>query len=233
MTKFTKPIVIDAPEKDVVFDGIDFTELAQIVVNKVKSLTIKNCRIYGITGSSSNKYWLRVNGDIPMKFILERNFFGDNTGIYNLIEPNAKFEVGTSVSNNYFKKDCCTHNVFSIYNAADNTVIEINKNYFEYCNGGVRIGIKGDVPSTINLSGNIIKEGDKNYPEYDGLVCIQPYGKKTTSFANCTINMKGNKVPTSQIVYAYSGANDTEMTRENVPVVYLNGEKVEDYPILH
>ena len=62
MTKFTKPIVIDAPEKDVVFDGIDFTELAQIVVNKVKSLTIKNCRIYGITGSSSNKYWLRVNG---------------------------------------------------------------------------------------------------------------------------------------------------------------------------
>lgn len=233
MTKLTQPIVINAPEKDIVFDGVDFTDKATIVVTAAKSLTIKNSRIYGINVDNSVRFWLRINGEIPLKLIIERNFFGNNTGIYNFIEPNAKLESGSSVSKNYAKKGCCTHNIFSIYNAMDNAEIHVDKNYFEYSNGGIRLGTKGDVPCKIIMNENVIKEGDKEYPEWDGLLCIQPYGKQTTSFAKCTVCMNKNKIAFEQIVYAYSGANDTEMTKDTIPTVYVDGKKIEDYPILH
>ena len=41
-TVFTKPVVINAPEKDVVFNGVDFTKDALIKITAAKSVTIKN-----------------------------------------------------------------------------------------------------------------------------------------------------------------------------------------------
>lgn len=46
-TRITNTLTINAPGKDVVFDGLDFTENGYIKVTAAKSVVVRNCRIYG------------------------------------------------------------------------------------------------------------------------------------------------------------------------------------------
>ena len=234
MTKFTQPITINADGKHVVFNGVDFSGLALINIANAASITITNCRIYGITGdNSTNKFWLKISGDFPTRLIIERNFFGNNTGIYNLLELGCKLGTGSSISYNYFKDGACTHNYVGLYGAQDNATIDINCNYLETSkDGGIRLGVKNDVICKFNINNNKIETETTPGSEWAGLICMQPFGKVTTSMKGWTLYMSNNTVPGEQLIYAYYGSNDLVLTADNIPTLYVNKVKA-DYPIRH
>lgn len=225
-TKITKPITINGKGKSVVFDGFDFTEEGYIRVINAAEVVVTNCRIYNLSkdpdSTTSKGYWLKTLGDKETKISITYCFFGaNNNTVYNMFELNTKLKDGSSFSNNYFVEDSCTHNHINLYGAAESATIDINNNIFELT-GGVRIGIKQEPVCTINIKGNtVLKTTDD---EWAGLICIQPYGRQTTSFANMTVNINNLTIPSKQVAYYYVGSNDTPLvTVESRGKVYIDG----------
>ena len=106
-TIISEKLTINGEGSKVVLDGFDFTGSGYVDVKNASSVVIKNCRVYGMNCEDAVKnYWLRIYNDIPVKLVVENNFFGDNAGtkgkMYNLIEPTAQLTNGSSISNNYF-----------------------------------------------------------------------------------------------------------------------------------
>lgn len=237
-TKITEQMIIKGNETDVVLDGLDFTLNGYIEVQNASSVTIQNCRVYDMNVEDNAKnYWLHIKGNIETKLIIKNCFFGANTGtngvMYNLIEPTAKLKTGSLISDNYFEVGCCTHNMINIYGACENAVIQVSRNVFETCAGGIRVGVKGEPKCTILIRGNtIFAEDENNAAEWQGLVCVQPYNKETTSFKNMTIKLDGNKVVTEQMIYGYSGKKDTVLDETTVPKIFIDGKEAE-MPIYH
>lgn len=229
-TVISDKLTINGEGSDVVLDGFDFTSNGYVDIKNAFSVVIKNCRVYGMNCEGATKnYWLRIYNDVPVKLIVENNFFGDNAGVngkmYNLIEPTAQFMNGSSISNNYFTAGCCTHNIINVYGAVDNSEININGNIVEMTAGGIRIGVKGDKTCTINVRNNKVLATNPTYTDEDqGLVTIQPYGTQTTSFSKMTIAVSGNELPCEQIVYAGYGSQDTVLTDETMPKVIIDGK---------
>lgn len=238
LTKITELLTINGAGKSVVLDGFDFTGNGFVKILNAASVEIRNCRVYGLNVEKAPKnYWLHVNSSAPLKLTIERCYFGANPGVqgalYNLIEPNVVLADGTSISNNYFAKKCCTHNTINLYGAAESSCINVSSNVFELSAGTIRIGVKGQPTCTIAMDGNVIHKHDSAYAlDYAGLVTVQPYGKQTLSFANMTINMNGNEAPTEQIIYGYSGSNDTALTDALMPTICIDGTEV-TAPIYH
>lgn len=238
-TKITEKITINAAGKDIIIDGVDFTENGYVEVNNAASITIRNCRVYGmnVDGTSKN-YWLRIYGDILTKLIISGCFFGESVGstgqMYNLLEPTAKLADGSSFSGNYFEDGCCTHNTINIYGADDNSNIYVNGNRFEVSAGTIRIGVKGEPSCSIHLNNNHVDSDNPNEPDdYQGIVMIQPYGKQTTSFANMSIYMNNNHSANEQVVYGYSGANDTMLDESTMPTIMLDGEDITNDVVIY
>lgn len=229
-TIISKKLTINGKGSEVVLDGFDFTSNGYVDIKNASSVVIKNCRVYGMNCEDATKnYWLHIYNDIPMKLIIENNFFGDNAGtngkMYNLIEPTAQFMNGSSISNNYFTVGCCTHNIINIYGAVDNSEININSNVIEMTAGGVRIGVKGDKTCAINIKNNKVLATNPAYTDADqGLVTIQPYGKDTISFRKMTIAISGNELPCKQIIYAGYTSKDTILDDETMPKVIIDGK---------
>lgn len=238
VTVISEKLTINGVGAEVVFDGFDFTGNGYVEVKNASSVVIKNCRVYDMNVESTAKnYWLKIYNDIPVKLIVENNFFGDNLGtagsMYNLIEPNAKLMSGSSISDNYFTAGCCAHNVINVYGCADDAIINVNGNVIEMTAGGVRIGVKGEPVCHINVRDNKVLAENPAYSDiYQGLVTVQPYGKATTSFANMTVAMSGNELPCEQIIYAYYGAQDTKMDENTIPKVIIDGKNF-NLPIIH
>nr|DAU64839.1 MAG TPA: Polysaccharide Lyase Family 6 enzyme, LYASE [Caudoviricetes sp.] len=229
-TVISEKLTINGVGSEVVLDGFDFTGNGYVEVKNASAVTIKNCRIYGIVPEAAKSFWLHVYNDIPVKLVVENCFFGNNPAsgsnkMYNLIEPTAQFMDGSSISNNYFAADCCTHNIINVYGAVDNSEININGNVVEMTAGGVRIGVKGDKTCSINVRNNkVLAENPAYTAEDQGLVTIQPYNKSTTSFAKMTIAMSGNELPCDQIIYAGYTSKDTVLNSETMPKVIINGK---------
>lgn len=237
-TRITNTLTINAPGKDVVFDGLDFTENGYIKVTAAKSVVVRNCRIYGLNVESAKKnYWFMVSAQSPVRVEIENCFFGDNVGtngaLYNMIEPHVELNNGTSVSNNYFNAKSCTHNAINVYGAVENAVIDLSGNVFELSSGTIRLGPKGSVTCEINMNDNVIKSCDMTIPrDYDGLALLQPYNKETESFEKMTVRMDNNICPSEQLIYGYSGSGDTMLTQEKMPTIVINGVEIEA-PIYH
>ena len=234
MSKFTNPIEINAAGKKVAFDGVDFTGNARITVINASEVEIKNCRVYGVSAEGNNKYWLNIKGDIPVKLTAERNFFGANISIYNFMELTCKLKDGSSISSNYFTDGSCTHNCIGMYGADEGATIEVSKNLFETSKeGGFRAGMKGAPECLLYVNNNKIeKKSATGSEDWEGILCIQPYGKSTTDMSKITIRLNHNEIPTEQKVYGYSGGNDMPLTNESKPTVYIDG-RVIDYSIYH
>lgn len=238
VTKITELMTINGAGKSVVLDGLDFTGNGFVKILNASNVEIRNCRVYGLNVENAAKnYWLRVDSSSPLKLKIERCYFGANPGVqgalYNLIEPNVVLVDGTSICNNYFAKKCCTHNTINLYGAAENSHIYVSGNVFELSAGTVRVGVKGQPVCMITMDGNVVRKHDSAYSLEDaGLVTVQPYNKQTTTFANMTIEMNDNQLPTEQIIYGYSGSKDTELTDALMPVIYIDGEQV-SAPIYH
>lgn len=74
---------------------------------------------------------------------------------------------------------------------------------------------------------------NKRHTEADfGIVTVQPYGKQTPTFKNMTVLMSGNSCSNEQLIYGYSGAQDTTLNTENMPTIYVDGEQIQA-PIYH
>ena len=69
VTKITDLVTINAPGKDIVFDGFDFTDHGYIRILGAGSVTIRNCRIYGLDTTGGV---IRTTGSLrirPIPFI--------------------------------------------------------------------------------------------------------------------------------------------------------------------
>ena len=238
VTKITELLTIDGVGKEVVLDGFDFTENGYVKVLNAKSVLIQNCRVYGLNVDGAQKnYWFRVDSASPVKVVVRNCFLGDSKGsngsMYNLFEPHVVLSDGSSFSENYFTKDCCTHNAVNIYGVAEGAHILVNDNVFEVSAGTVRVGPQGEPHCTIEVSRNKVLANNERYTEADfGIVTVQPYGKQTPTFKNMTVLMDGNSCPSEQLIYGYSGAQDTTLNTENMPTIYVDGEQLQA-PIYH
>lgn len=229
-TVISEKLTINGVGSEVVLDGFDFTSNGYVDIENASSVIIKNCRIYGMNceGAAKN-YWLHIYNDIPVKLVVENNFFGDNTGtngkMYNLIEPTAQLMNGSSISDNYFTASCCIHNFINVYGVVDNSEININGNVVEMTAGGIRVGTKGDKVCVINIRNNKVLATNPAYANEDqGLVTIQPYNKDTISLTKMTITMSGNELPCEQIIYAGYTSKDTVLNSETMPKVIIDGK---------
>lgn len=236
-TKFTKPITVNAPGEDVVFDGIDFTGDAVINVLAAKSLTIKNCRFYNIAlgntaelpliGDSSKQSGSLV--DVEVRLIIENNYFG-KTDTYNMINFYNKLSDSSRICNNYFTAECCRDDIAAFYSAADDINFDINGNEFEvYGNKGIQFSFYNEPKVTINFNDNIIGPAvaDMN-ATLRGMCRFRPFPSKTTSFAHITMNANNNKLGegADRIAFCHrKSTRDIKLTEENVPTYYLNGVK--------
>lgn len=218
-TKITEAITINAPDKEVTFDGVDFTENGIITITDASAITIKNCRFYNLTPNITKTMPIHIKGDIPVKLTITGCYFGDrgtadDMVIYNLMELTAQLKDGSSISRNYFTSDSCTHNHINIYGAYEGATIGIMNNYFEPSEGGVRLGMKGEPTCSINIKNNVFNITNP--------VVVQPYGTSTTSFANCSIYFSNNTYSGLQYFGSHSG-NTAFFTDDNKPNIYVDG----------
>lgn len=212
-------------------DGVTLTGDAAVSVLKSKNVALTNCKFVDVVPTAKKSYL--VKGDKqeePAKLIIENCFFGDNVetdgmAYYNLFELNTVLADGSRISNNYFAKACCNHNLINVYNVAEGATVEISNNHFEYSGNAIRIGIIGEPECTINVFDNSYDETDPyNNGEYAGLLLIQSYGQATTSWNNCKINIDRTKHNDNmQVWYTYTGGNDTPINETNCPTVTVDG----------
>lgn len=230
-TKITEKMIIDAAGKDIVLNGLDFTKNGYVEIKNANSVVIKNCRVYKLNAEDNPKnYWLKILGDIPVKLAILYSFFGNNPGtngqVYNLFEMNAKLKSNSSISHNWFTKDCCTHNSINIYGAEEGAGLYINDNYLADADKSIRIGIKGEPKCSIVARDNEINVVDPTPEnlEWTNLALVQPYGKQTTSFGNLKIVMANNKfsADVAEPVVAYFGGGDTPLSAESVAKATLD-----------
>lgn len=204
--------------------GVTLTGDALIRTEGVKSVKLVNCRVNGLTSSDEKPMLIQPQeSDSPVKITIENCRFGANTKAYHVFDNYSKMANGSSISNNYFEADACSHNIISIYEVAEGATININNNHAEASNNMIRVGVKGDVKWTLSCNNNSYDETDTS--GYGGLLLVQPYGKVTDSFANCTIIMNNTTMPETcdQLYYIYCGSSDTVLTPSTYPKIYVDG----------
>lgn len=177
----------------------------------------------------------------PTKIVFDNNYFGENPGIYNLMELNCAVSDGSSISGNTFVRGAASHNFINLYQLDDNATINIDNNSFD-CGpdtNPIRIAARDVVdPDTgeahaprnvvVNIRNNTYT-GQIDYPDWAGILFFQPYGKSTSDFSGITVNISGTNTDISQLVYYYAGVNDAQLLDEEgskMPHVFINGEEV-------
>lgn len=216
---------------DVTIQGVTMTENALMTIGGASSLKLKNCRYLGVTGDKAKSYLLLDKfgtNDEGTLLQIEGCYFGSNditsaNKMYNLFEVNSKLADGSYIKNCYFAKEACTHNIINIYDVMPGATITIENNVFEMSANAIRVGTIGDAECKIVIKNNTYLETD-SLPDWQGILLIQPYGKRTTTMEHVTIVLDGNKGPGEQLYYIYNGANDTKIEGELVPKIYVNGK---------
>lgn len=210
--------------------GLTLTGDALIDIDNVDAFTMENCTFENHNMSTKTMpISIGTKGTAaPMLVKIDHNVFGDQTQYsYNLIDVYSKLKDGSSISNNEFTDQCCTHNQISLYGIDTGATIAISNNHAEVSKNLVRIGFIGTPIGTVIMDGNSYDATDAD-PAYAGLFLVQPYGKETLSFSGTTIKVDNTKAPSpiQQIGYIYAGAADTPWTEDNKPVIIVNGKPV-------
>ena len=115
--------------------------------------------------------------------------------------------------------------MINIYDVEDGATITIEGNTFEYSANAIRFGATGSPKCTVNITNNTFLETDST-PEYAGLMFVQPYGTQTVTMEDTVINIDNTTCPPNydgQLFYVYCGENDTQLTEETYPKIYVNG----------
>ena len=181
----------------------------------------------------------------PTKIVFDNNYFGENPGIYNLMELNCAVSDGSSISGNTFVRGAASHNFINLYQLDDNATINIDNNSFD-CGpdtNPIRIAARDVVdPDTgeahaprnvvVNIRNNTYT-GQIDYPDWAGILFFQPYGKATSDFSGITVNISGTNTDIEQLVYYYADpTKDAQLldeTGSKMPHVFINGEEVSDF----
>lgn len=219
---------------DIVIKGVTFTENSYIDPNGASSITFKNCKFVETVPNASKSYMIKDNGfrnddEKPLLLQIEGCYFGNNTDsennkMYNLFEIRSRLANGSYIKNCYFAKKCALNNIISLYDVEQGATIEISNNHFESSKNAIRVGFTNHPKCTLKINNNIIDETDID--EYAGLILVQPYGIKTETFEDVTIEMYNNKYTKDedkQIGYLYCGGGDTKITSETAPKVHTDG----------
>ena len=230
-TKITKKIVINSPEANVVFDGLDFTEEATVEITAAASVTFRNCRFYNVLLDTTTEVPLIGNvhhmpNAAGYKLVIENCYFG-KTGTYNMVNVGQTMYDGSAFINNYCKNDCANDDRFACYMAVPGAVYNFNGNYFEnYSHNGLQFSFHGDAEVTVNVNDNHIGLPAEDLEvENRGLVRFRPNPVKTTSFEHITINANGNvfEGEEDRVAFCQFKDRDIVLTEENVPTYILNG----------
>ena len=224
---------------NVTIQGITMTKDSTVAINGASSVKFKNCRFVDFIPKNAKSYAFLdkfTSGSNPASsnqdgvlLQIENCYFGTNKKVdknemYNLLELQAKLADGSYIKNCYFAKEVCTHNPINLYDVMDGATIDIIGNHFECSKNAVRIGFIGDPHCTVNIIDNTYDETDTD-PGWAGILIIQPFGTKTTSYANMTVNLKNNKYLNGECQdwYLYCGSKSTQITGDLYPKVYVDG----------
>ena len=211
-------------------DGVTLSGDAYLNVAGAKEVTLKNVIIKGLVPDGYKSYAFKNAAADETKLVVEHCAFEDNvqngTGsVYNFFEINSALLDGSKITGCHFSEHCAEHNDVNIYQVADGANIEISGTVWDRSSNGIRLGIKGDVTATVDIHDCRYVKTDEEYPEYAGLLLVQPYGKVTTSMANLTVKLTNIKHDDDlQLYYLYAGANDMKFTEYNVPTIIVDGE---------
>lgn len=233
-----KGVVTLSKKSDITITGVTLSGAANIKVKGAGRISFKNCKFTSVNPEKAKSFLIYDefnNNDEGTLIQIENCYFGtnivDESGkTYNLMELNCKVADGSYIKNCYFAKAACTHNAINLYDVVNGATIDINDNYFELSANACRIGFIGAVEDvTVNFNRNTYKETDTD-PAWEGLLLIQPYGTRTTSFAGLTVNLNNTRYEGGdihQVWYLYCGGSDTKITEETAPNVYVDGVKSE------
>lgn len=223
---------INSAEAEVVFRGMSFTGDFRPVITAAKSVSFINCRFEDINASETKTMLFNMKSGAEAKVVIEGCYFGapaagSSGKMYHITEMTGKLVSGSSFSNNYLDKDCCTHNAFNIYDVVEGATINVNNNYIYKSAALSRVGIKGAATATVNYVGNEYDTTDVE--EWAGLIGIQPYGKQTTDMSGWTINMNKtiNNTEYEQLAVIYFAAGDMPYDETKFPKVYVDGKAYE------
>ena len=229
-TIITAPISASSKDINIDIDGVTFKDKMTLNLPTVGDVSLKNCRMLKLDPIAAKEYPIRTYSDCPGKLTVRGCYFGrnnedtDTNKVYNLFELNGPLKDGSVIEWNYFEKGACGHNDINIYDVEDGATITIKNNSWEMSANAIRIGIKGDKHCTINIKDNVYYGTDEEYPDYAGLVLIQPYAKQTTSMEHITINIDGTvHKDDHQIFYLYAGPGDMQFDEYNVPTINVDG----------
>lgn len=243
-TVITEKLIINGNNKDIVLNGLDFTKNGYLEIRDARSIEVKNCRVYNMNLPDKKNYWLKIEASESAKPIIlkvHHNFFGSNpkqgsNTMFNLIEPHALLKSGSTISENWFAADCCSHISITLYGIYDNAVVDVNKNHFMNSDIGIRIGCMNTPKGIININdteAELIVTPDA----IANLVLVEPYATSTTTFENLTINMNVYPIVEKDTyrrmsfeecaVYPMAGGagqEDTPISRESMPRVNFCGK---------
>ena len=226
----TGNVSIDCPEdnRDVVIDGITFTDKGNIEVGQCDELTIRNCTFYDHTDATT---LISLNTEISMAFRLINNTFNEqNSDVEHLVRSYALLRKGTEFMDNELGRYCCNGHAFEIFNVLNGSKVEninFTGNHAVRSDNMVHLRFKTGTPRV-----HIVMD-DNSYDSTNidrllaGLIMIQPYRDETVSLAHVYITISDTTHSDGNHI-AYFGYCSTDMKLPNnrMPVVYVDGIKV-------
>lgn len=237
MTVCNKKITVNGAGKKVIFDGMDFTGDALIVLTDATEVKFFNCRFYKLNPTSADTAVMETGASKEIKIVVENCFFGENPDvteniITRVLDGKVKIADGSSFSKNYFTTGCNNGDTLSFLDIVESATIQIVSNYFEYSGAAIRLGFKGSPTATVKISNNIYFNTDLTDGGDKGcLVKFQPDTSNTTTFNNVTVEMNRNinKTPVPHMVILHAEGSDTKFNKStNYPVVMMDGVKLTD-----
>lgn len=194
-TNITKLVTVNAPDKDVVFDGLNFGEAGAVKVTAAKSVTIKNCRFEGYVAATAEDHVITVEAACDL--VVEGCRFGANVQteelkVFNLFDL-AEGITGR-IANNYFAEGCDSNYLDNIYYPEDELLVEVGPNQCEF---DVEEKHFGDVPFCIGSVGYDTLADAIAAVEEDGIILMRrdvpvAYGISVPSGKKFTVDMQGH-----------------------------------------
>lgn len=193
-TIFNKLVTVNAPDKDVVFDGCTFN--GAVVVSACKSLTLKNCRFEGFVPEAANAHV--VDAPVACELVIENCYFGKNEGTESAYVAgviNVSTETTGRIAHNYFAEGCDTLYLDNLYYPAEELAIEVGPNAAEF---DIEAKHFGDNPFVIGTTGYATLADAIAAVEEGGMITMRldvpvAYGVSVPSGKNFTLDMCGHK----------------------------------------
>lgn len=200
-TVFKEVVTVNAPGKDIVFDGCDFVGISCINIITAQSVKVTNCRFL-----DSKTEGITVSGET--KLMVSYSYFCDNS----MIAASEPLADGSYVSNNYFNGG---KGSVTIHALKDDTTVTVSSNIFKN-DAATRVSVPGSPSATIKMIGNQF--------ETDYLMSME-CNADTESYNNVNVQFVNNigKNPVILGPHTLGGAPDWSDT-DNYPKVSIDGK---------